>query len=240
MKPRIGITMSLGTAEKPAPPNIPEGYVEAAVEAGAVPVALPPVEKKSLIPAQLAAVDGLILIGGPDYSPSLWNQKLDPATILVNPKRQEFDLALARRADRMRLPMLGICGGHQLIAVARGGSVIQDLRTSRTFPRLTCHSGARVRHRVDVAEGSALASVLGRVRLKTNSYHHQAVEKAGRNLVTVARAFDGVCEAIEDPRPRRFVIGVQWHPERMFAKDEVQLRLFRALARAAREYARRG
>jgi len=233
MPRRIGISMGMGSAGKPANPYIPEGYAEAVAAAGGVPLALPPVGSKAQIRGQLDTVDGLLLVGSPDYHPKLWGEKLDPATNLINPRRMAYDLELARQADRRRIPVLGICGGHQLISITRGGSIIQDLGTSHLYPKLICHSGARVRHRVDVEAGTLCAKALGRTRLRTNSFHHQAVRSPGRNLRIVAHCCDGVVEAIEDPRPGRFVMGVQWHPERMFSRDRVQLGPFRALVKAA-------
>ncbi len=235
MKPRIGITTSLGTRENPAAPNVGLDYTRAIAMAGGVPLALLPVEGPGLVKEQLSAVDGVVLIGGPDYDPCLWDEELHPATNLISDTRQKYDIALARAADRMKLPMLGVCGGHQLINIIRGGAVAQDVYTGGLYPEPKCHSAVRARHRVDIEPGSLLARITGRTRLTTNSTHHQAISRAGRHLAINARCTDGVCEGIEDARPERFVVGVQWHPERLAPKSEPQLRIFQALVKAARK-----
>ena len=208
--------------------------MEAALLIRGVPLVLVPVEPKGLVKEQLAAVDGLVLIGGSDYDPCLWDEELHPATNLISETRQKYDIALAKAADRMKLPVLGICGGHQLINIIRGGAVAQDVYTGGLYPDPKCHSSTRARHRIDVEPDSRLAKMLGRTRLTTNSTHHQSVSRPGRNIRIVARCPDGVCEGIEDARPDRFVVGVQWHPERVYGRSEANLRLFQALVRAAR------
>ena len=241
MKPRIGVTTSLGSSEKPTSPTVPVEYVDAVAAAGGVPVVLPPVDSARLVAEQLLAVHGIVLIGGPDYGPKAYGEKLDPATNLIDRRRERYDFALVRAADRLAVPMLGICGGHQLIAIARGGSIIQDLGTSGLYPKLMCHASKRVRHKVRVESGSLAAKVLGCKELKVNSFHHQAVMKPGRNMRVTSRCVDGVCEAVEDARAGRegrFVLGLQWHPERMFTRSARQLKPFQALVAAARKESR--
>jgi putative glutamine amidotransferase len=233
-RPAIGITTSLGTAENPTSPTVGRDYTGAVEAAGGVPVVLPPVDSGALAAAQLGLVRGLVIIGGPDYDPAHWGEKPGPATELIHPDRERHDLALFAAADRRGLPVLGICGGHQLINIARGGSLIQDVATSGLFPKLLCHGARRARHEVAVEPGSLLAEILGVTRIVTNSTHHQAVSRPGRNMRIVARSADGVAEAIEDVRTGRFVLGVQWHPERLAEKERVHARIFEALVRAAR------
>ncbi|MHC4200318.1 MAG: gamma-glutamyl-gamma-aminobutyrate hydrolase family protein, partial [Planctomycetota bacterium] len=182
-KPRIGITMSLGTDRKPTSARLRAEYVDAVVAAGGVPVALPHVESKGLLAAQLEAVGGLLLIGGPDYDPARYGERPPPGAVLVNPRRERYEIALVRAADGLRMPILGICGGHQLVNIVRGGTIVQDLASSGLYPGLVRHRAAlgseseaarrgraapgshgkskSIRHPVSVEAGSRLAKVMG-------------------------------------------------------------------------------
>ena len=235
--------MSLGTAGKPTSARLRSEYVDAVVAAGGVPVALPHVESKGLARAQLEAVGGVLLIGGPDYDPARYGERPRPGAVLVNPRRERYEIMLVRAAERLGMPLLGICGGHQLVNIVRGGTIVQDLASSGLYPGLVHHrvvlnSPSKpngISHPDSEEAGSRLAKVMGKLRFRTNSSHHQAVARPGRNLRAVAWCADGVCEAIEDPRPERFVLGIQWHPERMFRKAKLHLRPFRGLVLAARD-----
>jgi putative glutamine amidotransferase len=156
----------------------------------------------------------------------------------VDRARDAVELTLARWALRDDLPLLGICRGIQLLNVAAGGSLYQDIPAQ--LPAASKHDYAladspweRPTHAVRLAEGSRAASILGTTAAPTNSYHHQAVKGPGAGLSPVAWADDGVIEALEDPE-RRFVLAVQWHPEGMFHADPLARRLFAAFVESAR------
>ena len=195
-------------------------YAKAVEDAGGTPVLLPWMGPKALDRA-LDAVDGALLIGSDDLDPVLFGQLPHPKITVMDPDRQAFDLVLASKLLRRGLPVLGICGGCQLLNVARGGSLIQHLEGHR-----------EPRHRVTLVEGSRLARILGPARVETNSFHHQAVLDPGRGLEVVARSADGTVEAVEDPA-HSFLLGVQWHPEKTYRDRPREARLFRGLIRAS-------
>jgi putative glutamine amidotransferase len=149
----------------------------------------------------------------------------------VNPLRTNFEVQLAHLAVRRGLPVFGICGGAQVLNVALGGSLYQDIPSQ--IPKAYKHSGAsEPAHSVDIVPGTRLAAVVGTYELRVNSLHHQAVKVPGQGMVVSASARDGVIEAVELPGPP-FVIGVQWHPERLFMEDETAQRLFGAFVQVA-------
>jgi putative glutamine amidotransferase len=242
-RPLVGVTTSeVRRAERTLP--LPEGeppqhemalgmpYVRALARAGAVPIVLPPLAVDA-VPALLAPLHGVCLSGGPDLDPAKYGASPSPDLGPTEPALDEFELAVARVADRLELPILGICRGAQALNVARGGSLHQHL------PAITDHSvahrqtapGWEETHPVRVDPASRLAGVLGLDELWVNSFHHQAVDHLGADLVAVAWAPDGTVEGIEDPG-ERFVLGVQWHAE-VLDRGPVHPRLFQALVAAA-------
>ena len=195
-------------------------YSKAVEDAGGTPVLLPWMGTKALDRA-LDAVDGILLIGSDDLDPVLYGQVPHPKVAIMDPDRQAFDLALASKVLQRRLPVLGICGGCQLLNVARGGSLVQHLEGHK-----------EKRHRVALEPGSRLGRILGPARAETNSFHRQAVLEPGRGLEVVARSADGTVEAVEDP-DHPFLLGVQWHPEKTYRGRPREARLFRALISAS-------
>jgi len=214
-KPLIGLNADFESGRFVLPP----GYQRCVVEAGGVPVVLVPAGNKRNIKRQVELLDGLILTGCNDYRPALYGKRRHRALRLVIPLKERFDLALCREALRRDLPILGICGGMQLLNIVLGGPLLLHVRGHK-----------KTQHAVRVEPGSLLASILGTCRLRVNSYHHQALEQPGRGLRAVGYSTDGLIEAVEAPG-KRFVIGVQWHPERLKSKSTE--RLFGALVKAA-------
>ena len=211
-------------------------YVAALAAAGAAPVAIPLDLPEDALRAVFGRLDGLCLAGGVDVDPAHYNEARHPALGLVDAMRDETELALTRWSLAADLPVLGICRGIQLLNVAAGGSLYQDIGAQvagagcHSFP---AESRERPTHRVQLAEGSRLAALLGVPELMTNSFHHQAVKTPAAGFAPVAWAGDGVIEGIEH-RGRRFAVGVQWHPEEMVATDPLARRLFEAFVAACR------
>jgi putative glutamine amidotransferase len=191
-------------------------YVEAAQDAGALVLMLPPDPVLLEDPSEvLDLLDGLVLAGGADIDPSSYGEQPHPETIDTVPERDRFEIALVRAAIERDLPVLGICRGMQLINVAYGGTLLQHLPE-----RFGHHEHLRVPgtfdgadHDVDLVAGTLAARAAGEIHHATKSHHHQGVDRLGEGLqISGCSAMDGLPEAVELP-DRRFVLGVQWHPE---------------------------
>ena len=195
---------------------LPLSYVEAVQRAGGVAIMLAPDESLVANPAEaLDLIDGLMLAGGADIDPSSYGQPAHPETVDTAPERDAFEIALVRAAIERDMPVLGICRGMQLVNVARGGTLLQHLpeRYGHEEHRRVLGSFDGSDHKVVLSEGSVAASAAGEVAHVTKSHHHQGVDRLGEGLiVTGVSPLDDLPEAIELPG-RRFVLGVQWHPE---------------------------
>lgn len=237
-KPRIGIATGCGSAggEKYLS-QLSMTYVRSVVAGGGIPLLLPPNQDSDVLSGALDAVDGLVLPGGPDLDPAYYGESPHPMWEPVTGPREGFDIRLCRLAFEKEIPILGICHGCQVVNVALGGSLVQDILTA--FPESPVVHRRRVfpffvPHTVSVEPGSLLESIVGGPRIETNSAHHQSVKRAAEGLRVVARADDGVVEAVEWVGDRRFLLGIQWHPEEMAqSSDGPHRALFRALTQAA-------
>jgi putative glutamine amidotransferase len=236
-RPIIGINTSI--RQRPDPDRAMEcylltRYIDAVAAAGGAPVLLPPPADPRRAADVLSAIDGLLLSGSDDLDPEAWGEALHPKAVLMHPRRNAADLALARAALRRRMPVLGICGGHQLINVALGGSLFQHLYDH--FGEKAVHHGRIMdprAHEVSIMPRTRLARIVRAKRIWVNSSHHQSVDRLGRGLRQSAICIaDAVIEAIEHEDPGRFVLGIEWHPEAMTGQ-EAQMGLFRALVREA-------
>jgi putative glutamine amidotransferase len=195
---------------------LPRNYVEAVRRAGGFAVLLTPDPRLVEQPGEaLQLLDGLVLAGGADIDPAAYGQEAHSETAGTVPERDTFEIALVRAAIEEDLPVLGICRGMQLINVALGGTLLQDLpeRFGHHEHRRVLGSFEGADHEVEVGEGTLAMRVVGEARHATKSHHHQGIDRVGEGLqVSGISALDGLPEAIELPG-RRFVLGVQWHPE---------------------------
>lgn len=230
--PLIGIT-SGGEPSFPGCYILRQDYVRSVELSGGVPLVLAPAGA-ALHPALLSKLDGLVLTGGTDVVPRLYGGAPHPTVTDTSAERDEFEVKLVHEALAHDLPLLAICRGMQLLNVALGGTLVQDIRTVTgsairhddfALPRTD------VAHAVSVRSGSRLHALLGRDEVEVNSLHHQAVDRLATPLVATAFAPDGLVEAVELPA-RRFVLGVQWHPEAWWREGRFA-RLFCALVEAA-------
>ena len=238
-RPVIGLTLDVETPAASRPGHkaraqyvLRETYCAAVVRAGGLPLPLP--HEPALAGAYLDRLDGLIVTGGAfDVDPALFGAAERHSSVTTKDQRTAFELAATREALARDLPLLGICGGQQLLAVVLGGTLIQHIPDA--VPDCLAHEQPNDRgepgHEVEIIAGTLLHRVCGTTRMAVNSAHHQAVESVGPDTLVNARAADGVIEGIEAPG-YRFCLGVQWHPE--FAVDAADPRLFDALIAAAR------
>ncbi len=233
MRPFIGVTCS---AEDDGRPVVRPPYVRALHDAGAVPVALPfvagrsPGEDDAELAPLLDRLDGVVLTGSEDLDSALWDEPLHSKAVLMHPARQATELAMCRAVLARDLPCLAICGGMQTLAVVAGGTVVQHLPDlgEHVLDHTVGVDGPR--HAVRAADGTRTARLLG-ARFEVNTAHHQGVGRLGDGFEATAWSDDEVVEAYEAPG-RRFLLAVQWHPERM--QEVATMRaLFAALVEAA-------
>jgi putative glutamine amidotransferase len=211
-------------------------YLRAVERAGGVPVPLAPGLAPATLDALWERIDALVLIGGWDVDPALYGQPRHPKTENVSVARDTPETGLVRRALTDRLPVFGICRGLQVLNVALGGSLVQDIADDVDTSLVHAQKEPRdvATHEVRVAAGSRLHAIVGAHGLAVNSMHHQAIGRVGDGLREVAWAPDGVVEGLELPGDDRFVLGVQWHPEELVERDPAARALFAALVDAAR------
>lgn len=218
-------------------PKVPKGehpkiqvnvsYAEALSRAGHLPVIIPRCGSDAQFDAIVSRLDALVMTGGEDYDPALYGAKRSPKLGEVNAPRDDFDFRLLAAARRRRLPVLGICRGCQLLNIAFGGTLWQDLPSE--FPgKDILHR--KVHHPLQIVPGSRLARTLGTTNTVVNSYHHQAVQKIAPGFRVTATAHDGVIEAIESEQYP--AVGLQFHPEKLVCDENLPLflRIFENLS----------
>lgn len=217
--------------------GVMEAYVQAIVHAGGVPILLPVSLVQSDLERVVEQCGGVVITGGNDIGPSRYGKSPMPSNDQTDAAKDDLDLALVRKCIARSIPFLGICRGMQVLNVAQGGTLIQDIPTTtgssiHNINQYPDHPLDAFAHAVRVEPNSLLDRCLGAETVSTNSRHHQAIDRLGRHLRIVAYASDGLPEAIElESHP--FCLGVQWHPENL-TKDLAMVRLFQAFVRAAR------
>lgn len=232
LRPRIGISLDADPAQGRY--ELKRTYVDAVLGAGGLPILLPFAERADA-DAYLTLLDGLVLSGGGfDVPPALYGEEVRPPCGPLIPERTDAELRFLHGALDRGMPVLGVCGGMQLLNVALGGSLVQDLPADAG---IRGHQQPAPRdvpsHDVEVVAGTRLAALVGAGRLRVNSTHHQAVKAVAPGLLVTARAPDGVVEGIE--RPGAFAVGVQWHPESALRHEPRHAEIYRGLVVAARE-----
>ncbi len=229
-RPVIGITANYSDIDA----TVRDRYYKQIINAGGVPVIIPPIADTAIIADTLEKVDGILQTGGGDYNPLWCGEEPSPKLHNINKERDAAELILTRLAYNKQIPMLGICRGIQTLAMALGGHVAQDISSQATIKHSQDADREEATHSVTIEEGSILFSIYhNRIgSLPVNSFHHQAVDNPGSLFRATAHSKDGIIEAIESTEYKN-VMGVQWHPE-WLGKDG--LPLFKWLVDSAREY----
>ncbi|MEK7715937.1 MAG: gamma-glutamyl-gamma-aminobutyrate hydrolase family protein [candidate division NC10 bacterium] len=237
--PLIGVTTSVTVDTYPERAYVNAAYLDAVQQAGGVPVLLAPQLGAAGRAALLARLDGVLLTGGGDMDPARFGEPRHPTVSEVSPARDALEIELTHWALERGVPLLAICRGLQVLNVALGGSLHQDIPSD--LPSPLDHSQKALQqtrrsqpvHHVKLQEGSRLAKILGTLEVDVNSFHHQALKALGRGLTAVAWSPDGIIEGAEMQDGGRFVVGVEWHPEELVGHDATARSLFSALVAAA-------
>ncbi|KYG89103.1 glutamine amidotransferase [[Bacillus] sp. KCTC 13219] len=230
MKPIIALTMHTGDKKL----EINETYIQSVELAGGIPLCIPHLAAQD-VETVLNKVDGLLLIGGHDVNPYLYAQEPHEKLGMFHTKRDNSDLAILQSALTRKMPILAICRGHQVLNVAFGGTLIQDIPSQWEQPIAHVQTSIRdeATHTVKI-QGEQLRGIFGAEQIRTNSFHHQAIDQLGEGLVAAGTALDGVNEAVEHSE-HPFCIGVQWHPEAMAPSgDAHSIKLFKAFIEACK------
>ncbi len=211
-------------------------YEECIWKAGGIPVIFPITDDHEKIRELCNSVDGILLIGGEDIEPALYGEKKEEVCGELCEKRDAFELYMARYMVEIDKPLVGICRGHQVINVALGGTMIQDLPSAGRNELIHDQEPPyeRTVHSITIQPDTVLASCIGKDQLDVNSWHHQAVDRLGNGLIAGAVATDGTIESVEYPG-KRLVLGVQWHPEYLWGTPSDGF--FKRLVKSAEEWA---
>ncbi|OHB79673.1 MAG: gamma-glutamyl-gamma-aminobutyrate hydrolase [Planctomycetes bacterium RBG_16_64_12] len=227
-KPIIGMNADYRSARKDAPAfsYLCAGYFDSVVQAGGIPIVIPPVLDKADLNRILDLLDGVVMIGGADLDPRHDGFMFHPSVRTLDPRREQFDRALIRAIADRRLPVFGVGVGMQLLNVSQGGNLFLHLPEDlpKALPHLDPMDPAH-RHALEVEPGSLMERVYGEGEIRVNSMHHMAVDAVARGFRVTARCPDGVVEAIESDRDDWFAFGTQFHPESDSA-SALDLRVF--------------
>jgi putative glutamine amidotransferase len=226
--PKVGLESARQALNRP--------YVWAVEQSGGVPVLIPATQCAANAERYLSVLDGLLLSGGVDIAPECYGQELHPELGEVDADRDAIELPLTQLALDQDMPLFAICRGTQLLNIALGGTLFQDIPSQKPSPiqhqqRYAGIPRHCVTHTVHIERESRLAEIVGATRIASNSFHHQALDAIGEGLAVTAHAPDGIVEAVESRR-HRYVLGVQFHPEETFEVDSPSRRLFRAFVEA--------
>ena len=246
MKPIIGVTPDFNPGDrqdmggKEPTYFLRALYTKAIEDAGGIPFILPLMPAVGAWRSIVSQVDGLLITGsGLDLAPETYGQKQRYKFKRMSAERATLELGVSRVAYKADVPMLGICGGMQSIAVALGGTLFQDIdsQIKTSISHQPTYSATKMAHRIKIEARSLLRRIAGKATIWVNSSHHQSIKDVPPCLRTSAVSLDGIIEAIEAP-DRHFLLGVQWHPEFLYERHPIQKKLFQALIRSARAFSK--
>ncbi len=192
---------------------------------------IPPLKDENDMTKALNLIDGLLIPGGDDIDPKYFKEDPHPSVVLIDPEIIEFQMGFFNKALNKGIPVFGICAGLQIINIACGGNIYQDIPSQYSNPIKHKKNGNEKKdpfHNVKIEENSKLYNILQKGEVSVNSTHHQALKDVAEGFMVTARSEDGIIEAIES-RKHRFVIGVQWHPEDLYRRNNLFLKLFERL-----------
>lgn len=234
MKPIIGITTNICTENIGCHTGtervyMTNDYVKAIERAGAIPMLLPPIQNEDDINSQINVCDGFIIAGGDDVNPILYNEEPKEKLGEFNSTVDEYQIKLLKKIIDLDKPVLGVCRGLQLINIVLGGNLYQDLsyREEESFKHCQIAIRYQPSHKVNFKEGSIFENLFGKSAF-VNSFHHQSLNKLGNDVEVLAFSNDNIVEAVQ-VKNKKFVLGVQWHPEMMMVKDDYMIGIFKEL-----------
>ncbi|MFQ6040662.1 MAG: gamma-glutamyl-gamma-aminobutyrate hydrolase family protein [Candidatus Poribacteria bacterium] len=241
MRPIIGITCGSDVSASSAggrvyrKNSVGSDYINAIEHAGGAPIVLPIVEDAECISSFIDIIDGLLLSGGGDIDPSFFNEEPIPAIGSIDPRRDSIEISLSKAALEQNLPVLAICRGIQVLNVAAGGTLYQDIsqHSKETLKHRQSAPGWHASHTIQMEPGSLMYGMFDKRTGKVNSFHHQAVRDVADGFYVSARSNDGIIEAIES-REYRFMLGVQFHPEMMYQHHPAAANIFAAFVKACK------
>jgi putative glutamine amidotransferase len=233
LKPIIGITSNIDSTTH----SLQNTYIHAVIAGGGIPLVIP-TGLESDAQQITTLIDGLIITGGGDINPLLFNEEPVQQLGNVTPERDTIELELVKQMLTLDKPILGICRGHQVLNVALGGTLYQDINSQSAGQILQHDQKAKREHQshsVHIEQGTILAAIATTEKIMVNSFHHQALKDVPAPLIVSGKASDGIVEAVEST-DHHFVVGVQWHPEALIQKeDQFSTRLFQAYMNACLE-----
>lgn len=239
-KPIIGISANVildesGRFEDFWKSYVNEDYVISVLKAGGIPLILPMIDDEEAIKQQVQNIDAIIMTGGDaDIHPSKYGHELLPKTQSPNEKRDWFDFKLARIIKDLKMPTLNICRAHQVSNVFRGGTLFQDTSYAQGIDLVHNQYSTPdfLAHEVNIQKDSLLYDILQKEKIEVNSFHHQVIDEVAETLKASAISTDGAIEAVEYKNPDYFFLSIQWHPEMMASRGNVDmLKIFERLVK---------
>lgn len=238
MIPIIGVTIRKETENSTTFLKVDENNIKAILINGGIPFLMPLTTDDNVIDKYLSLVDGIYFTGGNDIFPMTYGEEPLKELGKLIPERDDFEIKLYQKGEKLDLPMLGVCRGYQIMNVASGGSLYQDIYIQRE--KTIGHNPKNIPvdcefHTINISKNTKLYNIFNTDVIKTNSFHHQAIKNVARNYKVSAVAQDGIIEAIESEL-LTFAIGVQWHPEDMIKSNDKFNSIYKALIEAALYY----